>query len=248
MYFPTDRSPDTILQALHREAITHMACTPTFLGLMLLTRSDTPSHLKYINYGAERMHESLLKTLQKRWSQVQFRQAFGTTETTNVRTWSDDNAYYFKPGKTGIDYKIINDKLYLKKPPSFVKMISGSPPDIDGWYETGDLVMEHTSGYIEIVGRAEEIIHMGGEKIAPAEIERVIAKVTGVVQVKVFGKPNILTGQMICAEVVCEHPTDAERLKKEIRQYCKMHLTAYKTPQQIKIIHQPEFNRRLKRL
>ena len=41
----------------------------------------------------------------------------------------------------------------------------------DGWFRTGDLGYLDAEGYLFIVGRIKEIIHKGGQKVAPAEVE-----------------------------------------------------------------------------
>ena len=53
---------------------------------------------------------------------------------------------------------------YLNAPNPFTK---------DGWFKTGDEVIEK-NGYIKILGRKSEIINVGGEKVYPQEIENVI--------------------------------------------------------------------------
>lgn len=248
MYFPADRSPDTVTRAIREEGIDLMSCTPTFLSLILMQQETIPSSLKYINFGAERMSEGLLRDLKKSWPLVEFRQAFGTTETTNIRTWSDADSLHFKPGVKEVDYKIENGKLYIKTPESFVKIISGPAVVTDGWYETGDFVQENESGYLEITSRNNALIQVGGEKIAPAEVEKIIGSVSGVWQVKVYGQPHILTGQMLCAEVLGEPGKDRSELKAAIRKACRSALPDYKIPQKIIMIKQPTFNRRMKRL
>lgn len=249
MYFPENRAPETILKAIDQEQIELMACTPTFLSLILWSGNQTDlSSIKYINFGAERMSHGLLQIIRKRWAHIEFRQAFGTTETTNIRTFSDADSFHFRPGKAGKDYKIEQGKLFLRKPESLVKIISGSQITEDGWYETGDIVEENEAGYIEIIGRQNEMIIVGGEKLAPAELENTISKVDGVMQVRVYGKPHPITGQMICAEVQALPESDPEWVKQEIRKVCKSSLPEYKQPHKIIIQNSPEYNRRLKRI
>lgn len=42
---------------------------------------------------------------------------------------------------------------------------------VDGWFRTGDLAKADAEGYLEIVGRADDMINIGGKKLYPLEIE-----------------------------------------------------------------------------
>ena len=44
----------------------------------------------------------------------------------------------------------------------------------DGWFKTGDLVDELKDGYIRIIGRKNDLINVGGEKVLPAEVESIL--------------------------------------------------------------------------
>lgn len=43
----------------------------------------------------------------------------------------------------------------------------------DGWLLTGDLVYTDADGYVYMLGRADDMINVGGEKVFPAEIENI---------------------------------------------------------------------------
>ena len=58
---------------------------------------------------------------------------------------------------------------------------------VDGWFRTGDAGRLDEDGYLTITGRIKELINRGGEKIAPNEVERVIAGHPAVDSVCVFG-------------------------------------------------------------
>ncbi len=43
----------------------------------------------------------------------------------------------------------------------------------DGWLVTGDMIYKDDDGYIYMLGRADDMINVGGEKVSPVEIENV---------------------------------------------------------------------------
>jgi malonyl-CoA/methylmalonyl-CoA synthetase len=50
----------------------------------------------------------------------------------------------------------------------------------DGWFKTGDVGMIDADGYLNIVGRAKDMIISGGYNVYPKEIEGVIDDLPGV--------------------------------------------------------------------
>src|SRR3546814_10083630 len=64
--------------------------------------------------------------------------------------------------------------------------------DPDGWFKTGDRMRLHADGWLEFVSRDKDMLKVGGENVAAAEIERVIATVTGVKEVAVVGAPDAM--------------------------------------------------------
>jgi o-succinylbenzoate---CoA ligase len=72
---------------------------------------------------------------------------------------------------------------------------------VDGRFRTGDLGRRR-DGRLEILGRADDVIITGGEKVAPATVERVLAAQPGVRSVCVVGMPDPAWGQIVVAAVV----------------------------------------------
>ncbi|MER8262135.1 beta-ketoacyl synthase N-terminal-like domain-containing protein, partial [Streptomyces albidoflavus] len=72
----------------------------------------------------------------------------------------------------------------------------------EGWYRTGDLAVQASSGHLTISGRRKEVIIRAGEKVHPGEIEGVIRAVPGVVDAAVCGRPHEVLGEVPVAFVV----------------------------------------------
>jgi len=60
----------------------------------------------------------------------------------------------------------------------------------DGWFITGDLGRWDEGGYLELVGRAKDLIISGGYNIYPKEIETEIDALPGVTESAVIGVPH----------------------------------------------------------
>ena len=72
----------------------------------------------------------------------------------------------------------------------------------DGFYRTGDIVRVSEQGDFVVTGRAKEQINRGGEKIAPAELERHLALHEEIEEAAVLSIPDALLGERICAAIV----------------------------------------------
>jgi acyl-CoA synthetase (AMP-forming)/AMP-acid ligase II len=81
--------------------------------------------------------------------------------------------------------------------------------DGEGWLRTGDLGYFDEDHYLFIVGRNDDVINRGGEKIYPLEIENALVGVAGVAAVAVVGQFDEVFGQVPVAYV---QPADAAAL------------------------------------
>ncbi len=96
-------------------------------------------------------------------------------------------------------------------------------PDRDGWLRTSD-VGELVHGRLTVFGRVDDVIISGGENIHPAEIERVLSEVEGVIRVVVVGVPNEGWGEEVVAVVEGDVGPGA------LDRYARYHLAGYKIP------------------
>jgi len=85
-----------------------------------------------------------------------------------------------------------------------------------GRFRTGDLG-RWRHGRLEVLGRADDVIVTGGEKVAPAAVERVLATQPGVRAACVVGVPDAEWGQVVAAAVVWEGPTADAALQEAVR-------------------------------
>ena len=70
---------------------------------------------------------------------------------------------------------------------------------VDGWYLTGDLGFIDAFGGLVVADRKKNMLISGGVNIYPAEIERAMMQIEGVVEVAVFGLPSAAWGQEVVA-------------------------------------------------
>jgi O-succinylbenzoic acid--CoA ligase len=71
---------------------------------------------------------------------------------------------------------------------------------VDGWFTTNDLgVIEQ--GRVRVLGRADDVVVTGGEKVAPAAVEAALSTHPAVAEAVVVGVPDTEWGQRVVAVV-----------------------------------------------
>lgn len=72
----------------------------------------------------------------------------------------------------------------------------------DGWFITGDLGQIDADGYVQIVGRAKDLVISGGFNVYPIEVEMVLDEQPGVLESAVVGVPHPDFGEAVFAVLV----------------------------------------------
>jgi long-chain acyl-CoA synthetase len=127
-------------------------------------------------------------------------QGFGTigrpTEHVDFRLRRDGRNV--SPGETG--------ELQIRTPFGMFGYLDNpelTTASFDGdYFRTGDLARMADRGYVELIGRAKDIISRGGNKIAPLEIDNLLTEHPGVAAALCAGVPDERLGEVIHAVVV----------------------------------------------
>ena len=233
---PSERTPETIAAEMVRHRVELLPATPTFLRMMLLAGVfDTMEFpdLRVITYGTERMDQGTLQRLCARLPDVDFRQTYGLSElgVFQVRSRARDSLW-MKIGGKGIETRIVDGVLHIRSENRMLGYLNAPSPFVDGWYDTGDIV-EQDADYIMVVGRAKEVLNVGGLKILPGEVERVALLHPDVLRAKVIGVPNPITGQHI--EVVVEPREGAALDRRAMMTHFRSHLVKQLSPHKVTI-------------
>jgi acyl-CoA synthetase (AMP-forming)/AMP-acid ligase II len=106
--------------------------------------------------------------------------------------------------------------------------------DADGWLHTGDLAATDNDGFVYYLGRRSSMIKTAGANVAPAEVEKAIANVTGGAVAHVFGIPDPDRGQVVVAVIVVD--PDAGPDESTLRRELAAQLSAYKIPRRFAFV------------
>jgi acyl-CoA synthetase (AMP-forming)/AMP-acid ligase II/thioesterase domain-containing protein len=124
---------------------------------------------------------------------------------------------------------------YIESLPAGSDTVTGGRP-ANQWMQTGDVGLVDEDGFLSIVGRAKQIINRGGEKIAPAEVERAILAHPLVREAAVFGVPHPRLGEGVVAAVVVK--ADAGIAPHDLQEFLFERLAPHKIPQRIELVRE----------
>jgi acyl-CoA synthetase (AMP-forming)/AMP-acid ligase II len=116
---------------------------------------------------------------------------------------------------------------------------SGGGPgaiDGDGWLDTSDLGYLDADGYLFLVGRSDDVINRGGEKIYPREIEEILLAQPGVRSAAVIGALDDVLGERPVAYVVPDGDAVAGQVEAELRAACAQWLPRHKQPSEFWLV------------
>src|SRR5215207_3648998 len=103
-----------------------------------------------------------------------------------------------------------------------------------GSLRTGDLGHLDARGRLVVTGRKGDVIISGGENVAPAEVEAVLAEHPDVAEAAVFARPHALWGEAITALVVARDGADL--VQGTLRAHCLERLAAFKVPKAFELV------------
>lgn len=230
------------LRLIEAERITSLYLAPTLFHDLVhhpdVASSDLSS-VRALGYAGAAMTSALAARCTSVFEPEVFVNHYGSTE---VYTYSIGPDQRRKPGCAGkpalnvrlelVDGEICADLRgdeafagYWNRPDADAKAIR------DGWFHTGDIGRIDDDGDLWIEGRVDDMIVSGGENIHPLEIEDVLARHTGVLEVAVVGAPDDRWGQRVVAIVV------GSATAEELDAHClASELARFKRPREYRVV------------
>jgi 2-aminobenzoate-CoA ligase len=108
---------------------------------------------------------------------------------------------------------------------------------VEGWTLVDDLITIGEDGNADYLGRTDFMISTAGYKVAPVEVEQVLARHVAVRECAVIGTPDAIRQEVVTAFVaVTAGVSVSDALKRELQEHCKANLAPYKYPRRIEFI------------
>ncbi len=246
---------------IERYRVTHWANVPTMV-VDLLAHPDTAgrdlSSLQCVFGGGMAMPEAVAQKLYERCG-VKYMEAYGMTETisqthmnppgdlrkqclgiptfdTESMVVDPDTLRPLPPGETG---EIVSRgpqvfKGYWNNP----KATEATFAQIDGrqWLRTGDLGRTDADGFFYIADRLKRMINAAGYKVWPAELEATLYRHPDIREVTIVSAPDERRGETVKAYVVLKEGAAGKVHERDIIDWCREHMAAYKVPRAVAFI------------
>jgi oxalate---CoA ligase len=230
---------------------TWLSAGPT-LHQMILDRMDDagpPGTLRFVRSCSSALAPALMARAEQQY-QAPMLEAYGMSEASHQMTSNPLPPAARVPGSvgvaTGTEIAIVDgDGGFLPEGTAGEVVVRG-PGVMSGyinnpeataaaffgdWFRTGDRGLLR-DGYLHLIGRIKEMIIRGGENIAPAEIEAVLAAHPGVRDAVCFGVPDEKYGELVAAAVTLVRDTEP----RVLTEHCRAHLAPFKVPVRIDVL------------
>jgi O-succinylbenzoic acid--CoA ligase len=178
--------------------VTLASLVPTMLVRLLdMETWRPPAHLRAILLGGAPASPALLARAAARGLTVHT--TYGMTETCS---------HVAIDGRVlpGVELGFRDGRITVRGP---VVLRGFAPPhddepavDGDGWFVTSDRGLFDESGRLRVLGRADDVIVSGGEKVDPTAVEGVLESLPGVAAACVFAVPDPEWGERVAAALV----------------------------------------------
>ncbi|MFQ3195820.1 MAG: acetyl-CoA synthetase [Colwellia sp.] len=248
---------EAAFQLIENYKIKNIFFPPTAMKVIRSTEPLAPLSVNSIASGGEPLGSELI-----RWGQETFgvtiNEFYGQTEC-NMVVSSCKKLFEPTLGAIGlpvpghqvkiIDYNGIEvphnsiGNIAVKSPdPIMFLEYWGSPEStkkkfLNDWLLTGDKGLMDEKGFIQFVGRDDDVITSSGYRIGPGEIEDCLLGHPYISNVGVIGVPDKVRTEAVKAFIVLKSDiTPSEELTKEIQNFVKSHLAAHEYPRQIEYI------------
>jgi long-chain acyl-CoA synthetase len=246
--------PRQILQLIDKHRVSVLLAVPG--QYRVLIKDPTPidsSSLWLCIAGAERLPESIAQQFQKRFGHPLL-QGYGTTEVSPVIAFSPPEDYC--PGSVGrplpniqVTIRGENDQIL---PPGEIGEVCVSGPTVmlgyvndpqataqkirNGVLHTSDKGYLNADGFLFLLGRADDLVKVSGEKVYPFEVENALETIDGVEEAAVIAFPDEKHGARLHAFLQL-HP-GASLTDAVLRTSCRKMLEHYKIPRSFSFVPQ----------
>ena len=102
------------------------------------------------------------------------------------------------------------------------------------WTVTGDLYVRSSEGFYTYLGRADDMLRVGGEWVSPAEVEATLIEHASVLEAAVVGQQDDDGVTRPIAYVIPAPTSTAD--PDELTEWCRERLAGYKRPKAYEVV------------
>ena len=253
--------PAKSLELIANERATVFAGVPTMFAWLantpLLDQFDL-SHLRILTSAAAALPVEHGKRVRERLPYARLFVMYGQTECKRISYLEPDD-FDRKPGSVGRgmpfqELAVVNEagqpvnadetgelivkgphvmQGYWRDPEATAYKLRALTDRGERWLHTDDLFRVDAEGYLYFVGRRDDILKIGGNKVSPREIEEVLCQMPEILEAAVVGMPDALWGEAARAHVVLKH--GAQCNAEDVIRFCTSRLRGFMVPKSVAI-------------
>jgi O-succinylbenzoic acid--CoA ligase len=211
-----ERADPAQIAAAQREGATHVSLVPT-----LIRRIDPEPFHSILLGGSAIPVERPSNTIA----------TYGMTETFG-------GVVYEGLALNGVEMRTTPTGLIELRSPTMLRSYrdGSNPLDAQGWLRTGDVgQIDSATGMLTVLGRVDEMIVTGGEKVWPHAVEAVLLQHGSVSEVAVIGVADPEWGQRVVALVVAQ-PGRVPLSLQAARELVRNQLPVASAPKEIRLV------------
>jgi fatty-acyl-CoA synthase len=239
-------NPPRALELIERERATHLypAYPPITQGLIdqpAFPTADLGSARMMLNVGPA----DLLRQMQAALPNVVQLTLYGSTEGGGAITYSQlDDDLESRVTTCGLplpgtEVRVVDEEIHVRSFGLFSEYWNDPEKtaaafDADGWYRTGDRGALDADGRLRFLGRLKDMLKVGGENVAAAEIESLLSTHPAVKLVQVVGVPDPRLEEVpaVFVELRAGHSATSE----EIVAFCNERIARFKVPRYVRFV------------
>ena len=255
---------EAALDVTDEYGVTSLSAPPAALRRLRDARPDaTIDSVRVVFSGGSLLRESTVEWARRAFGPVSVHVSYGLTEAACVSGNCEALGRPYRPGTIGVPQPGHEIRLVDPDSDDCVPVPEGEAGEIaidassdpvcmarywenpdatarafrDGWLLTNDLGRRTEDGYIEYIGRADNVIISSGYRMGPAEIEESLVSHDAVAAAGVVGVSDPERDEIPKAAVVLVDGFDAdEGLKDALQRHAKDTLALYKYPHEIEFV------------
>jgi fatty-acyl-CoA synthase len=108
---------------------------------------------------------------------------------------------------------------------------------VDGWLHTGDLGMQDEQGFLKVVDRRKDMLISGGLNVYPAEIEKALHEIDGLLDLAVIGVKDDKWGEVPMLVFHSDRPV--ADIMADVGSVAAANLAKYKWPRHVVALEEP---------
>lgn len=186
-------------------------------------------NIKNITLGGEVVDQNTIHLIKEYLPNTRITHIYASTELGAIIHVHDENEGFPIAYVDNENLKIADNKLFIRKTTRSMKGYLGKNTLSENeWIDSKDIV-EVIQDRVYFRGREDDIINVGGFKVSPILVEKILKEIPAVKDVVVVGEDNVLIGNLIKAIIVADLDQEA-KITKEIIAHCRESLAYYMIP------------------